>query len=179
MHLWLLCINKEFCVDYSHSTLMNIHLGSLRNCRQETQMREMISGSYNRNLCQPPSSSSDVILYWEHRHLDPQHESKKSHARTHAHSRPPSLGPWWVLFSHDAMPLFLTMSSSESLVHTSTVYPWPTPLYPTPPHPDSRLNSPPSIREAALHEYWKGLLSVQRVAVAGFETPSHSAGGAV
>lgn len=64
---------------------------------------------------QAPSSLSDLILYWEYWHLDPQHQREREEFSTpHPHPH-----PQWDLFSHDAMPLFLNMPSSRSLVHAT------------------------------------------------------------
>lgn len=82
----------------------------------------------DKSLWQPPSSQSDLILYWECWHLDPQHESEEFTAHT-AWSAPPPLPPVRPV-SHDAMPLFLTMPSSGSLMCTRSPRPPFAPLSP-------------------------------------------------
>lgn len=150
-------------------------LGALQVCldslRFAVRRTTRVARLDDKSLWQPPSSKSDLILYWEYWHLDPQHESEEFTAHA-AWSAPPPFPPVRPV-SHDAMPLFLTMPSSGSLMCTK---PPPPPF--SPPSPALWIPAPPRSAQRGVWLRWhqktnspwilKRPFSVQRAAVARF-----------
>lgn len=112
----------------------------------------------NEELWQPPSSQSDLILYWEYWHLDPQHERDREWRVYHTllHSPPPippeACSAWRhaTIFKHAVIGITHVhpLSSVTGAVNRS----------PTPRNSAGSLTTLAS-EKPTLYEYWRGFLA--------------------